>query len=433
MIAHRLPFFYGWVILVCCCCAGFARQGPAVATLSMFIVPMTDEFGWSRTAISFAVSLGGILAAIVSPMLGVLTDRAGARAILNWAVITTGLLLLALSQIETLIAFTVLFCLARMNFAGPFDLGIYGALTNWFVKRRATATSIVTLGQMLGLVAMPLIAQFAINEGGWRLGWIAVGATVLVIGFLPNFFLMVRRPEDIAMVPDWKVRPASPNPSETGSHKPNGHQQAVQITDEPAFTRAEALRTPAFWLLSVFTLLVFPVQAGFSLHQAPHLIERGISPTDAAFIVSIFAVLSAISGLAFGWIARRLPISVCLALSAAFLGASSAFMVVIDSVAMGYVAAALFGTGIGGLLTVLPIAWADYFGRRSFGAIRGVALSIQVVAQASGPVISGVLRDYSGDYVLSLEVFAGLSALAVLVGLLTRAPKPPSTGSAKRP
>ncbi|GIT53926.1 MAG: hypothetical protein Ct9H300mP16_10860 [Pseudomonadota bacterium] len=75
----------------------------------------------------------------------------------------------------------------------------------------------------------------------------------------------------------------------------------------------------------------------------------------------------------------------------------------------GYLAAVFFGIGIGGVLTVLPIAWADYFGRKSFGAIRGVALSIPVVGQAVGPLVSGILRDQTGDYALSLWTFTGLS------------------------
>ena len=83
----RLPFFYGWVVLSCVCCAGFARQGPAVATLSIFIEPMTEEFGWSRTAMSVAVSIGGILAALASPVLGPVQDRYGARRMLCAAVI----------------------------------------------------------------------------------------------------------------------------------------------------------------------------------------------------------------------------------------------------------------------------------------------------------------------------------------------------------
>ena len=96
-LAPRLPFFYGWVVLGCLCLSGFARQGPAVATLSVFIVPMTAEFGWSRAAIAGAVSLGGVLAAFAAPLLGPVMDRRGARLILCLAVLGTGLSTLALS------------------------------------------------------------------------------------------------------------------------------------------------------------------------------------------------------------------------------------------------------------------------------------------------------------------------------------------------
>ena len=75
----------------------------------------------------------------------------------------------------------------------------------------------------------------------------------------------------------------------------------------------------------------------------------------------------------------------------------------------GYIAAGCFGVGIGGILTVLPLAWADYFGRASFGAIRGVALTMQVTAQAAGPLISGVLRDLTGTYVVPFACFAALA------------------------
>src|ERR1700758_3067786 len=74
-IAARTPSFYGWLVLGCLCFAGFARQGPAVSTLSVFVTPLIHDFGWSRTALSGAVSLGGILAAIVSPKIGLLLQR----------------------------------------------------------------------------------------------------------------------------------------------------------------------------------------------------------------------------------------------------------------------------------------------------------------------------------------------------------------------
>jgi sugar phosphate permease len=102
-LAARLPFYYGWVILACVCAAGFSRPGSAVATLSIFIDPMTKEFGWSHTQISAAVSLGGLLGALVSPMLGGFLDRNGARAILSVAVLATGIPLLLLSFTQSLV------------------------------------------------------------------------------------------------------------------------------------------------------------------------------------------------------------------------------------------------------------------------------------------------------------------------------------------
>jgi MFS transporter, OFA family, oxalate/formate antiporter len=412
----RLPFFYGWVILACLCCCGFARQGPAVATLSIFVEPMTSEFGWSRTALSGAVSLGGILAALTSPLIGPLLDRRGARMMLCAAVLLTGLATMLLSQIQSLLGFYLLFCIARMNFAGPFDIGIYGAVNNWFMARRALVNAIIGLAQMLGLVLMPLIAHLAMRDQGWRGGWLAVGCTVLSIGLLPAWLLLVRRPEDLGLLPDGG--PLAAEPQRAGRGTP------VSMA-EPHFSRAQALQTPAFWLLSLYTVAVFPVQAGISLHQAPHLMESGLTPTVAATVVSTFSFTAAVAGLGFGVLARRLGVRTLLAICGAALGASALLMLEIAAAWQAYLAACCFGTGIGGIMTLLPLAWADYFGRASFGAIRGVALSLQVTAQAAGPLLSGLLRDLSGSYALSLMAFAALSFFSGLIALLVRSPRPP--------
>ncbi len=401
----RLPFYYGWVVLVCVCCAGMSRQGGAVATLSVFVSPMTTEFGWSRTAISGAVSLGGILAAIVSPRLGRYLDHSGARLVLCSVILLTGLSNALLSLTASLPMFYLLFCVARMNFAGPFDLGIYGAVSNWFVARRALATSIATMGGMIGLVTMPLIAQAAMAGGGWRAGWLAVGAAVVLIGLIPVSVLLVGKPEDVGLVPDRRNPPADAEP-----------------VSDLSFTRAQALRTPAFWVLSLFTLLVYPVQAGVSLHQAPFLIERGLSPAVAATVVSSFSVLSGVATLCFGLVPRWVPIRLRLAMVGGLLSLGTALMLSVHAAPRAYAAAGFFGLGIGGLLTMLPIAWADYYGRKSYGAIRGLALSVQVLAQAAGPVLSGALRDWSGTYDLSLITCATLAAAGMAVAVLAKPP-----------
>lgn len=404
LIAPRLPFYYGWVVLGCLCLAGFARQGPAVAVLSVFVVPMTEAFGWSRVEIAGAVSLGGLIAAFVSPVLGPLLDRRGARLILCLAVLGTGLSTMALSLTQSLVVFYLLFCFARMVWAGPFDLGLYGALNSWFVSRRTIATSIATVAQMSGLVALPMIAQVAMQDGGWRSGWIAVGATVLVVGFVPVWLFLVRRPEDLGLLPD--------------QARPGGKAAAP----EPRFSRAEAVRTRAFWLLSLYTVLVFPVQAGVSLHQAAHLIECGLTPIAAATVISVFSAMTAAASFGVGLLPRRLPLRYTMSALAVLLTIGTFGLIGVTSVHGAYLAAGLFGAGIGGIMTLLPVAWADYFGRESFGAIRGVVLSVQTLAQAAGPLLSGVLRDWSGDYTVSLSVFGVLAALSMLVVLLATPP-----------
>ncbi len=416
ILSARLPFFYGWVVIGCVCCAGFARQGPAVATLSIFVEPMTSEFGWSRTAISGAVSIGGLLAAVASPLLGPLVDRHGARLMLCGAVLTTGLAALALSWTTSLLMFYMLFCFARMNFAGPFDLGIYSAINTWFVRKRPQATSVVTLVMMVGLTAMPMIAHAAIYRDDWRSGWLIVGLIMLIIGFVPGILLMVRQPEDLGLRPDGARPGNAVDDNQTGS---------TTAAIEPEFTRAQAMRTPTFWLLLGFTLMVYPVQAGVSLHQAPHLVERGLDTTTAALVVSTFSLVSGVAALVYGAVARRFDIRISLVVSALTLGIGTAMMIEISTAAEAVASSVIFGLGIGGMLTIPPIVWADYFGRRSFGAIRGVALTAQVSAQAAGPVISGAFRDMAGDYTLSLCFFAVMASAAAVVACFTRPPRIP--------
>ena len=410
VLVPRLPFFYGWVVLGCVCLAGFARQGPAVAVLSIFLVPMTTEFGWSRMAIAGAVSGGGLLAAFLSPWIGPVLDRRGARLILCCAVLGTGLSTMALSLVHSLAVFYLLFCFARLNWAGPFELGLYGALTTGFVARRAIAASIATLAQTLGLVALPLIAQYAMQRSGnWRDGWVAVGATVLIVGFVPTFLLLVRTPEDVGLLPDRR-------PGTTGA--------ATTAPAEQHFTRAAAVRTPTFWLLSLYTMLIYPVQAGVSLHQAPHLIERGLTPAAAATVIAVFSAMTAVSSFGIGFLPRRWPVRYSLCASAVAMSVGAFALIAVNSQASACAAGGLFGLGVGGMLTLIPVAWADYFGRESFGAIRSLALSVQVVAQAIGPVLSGALRDWSGTYTDSLIVFGCLATAATGAALAARPARP---------
>jgi len=231
------------------------------------------------------------------------------------------------------------------------------------------------------------------------------------VGFLPVWLFLVRRPEDLGLQPDRMA---------TGA--------AHAAVPEPRFSRAAAMRTGAFWLLSLYTVLIFPVQAGVSLHQAAHLIERGFSPILAATVISFFSAMSAVASFGVGFLPRRWPLRYVMSVAAVLLASGTFGLIGVRSVETAYVFAGLFGLGIGGVMTLLPMAWADYFGRESYGAIRGVALSLQVLAQAAGPVASGLLRDASGTYTDSLILFGVLAAMAAGAALLARHPQPAPGG-----
>ena len=419
-VVQRLPFFYGWAVVGGAMCSNAVRQAASVTTLSIFIVPMAGEFGWSRTGISGAVSAGALLGALSAPFIGPLFDRHGSRALLIASALAMSACCVALAGTRGLLWFYVAFGVSRMIFSTPFDLGTSSVAAKWFVRRRALAMSLLTTSIGIGLTILPLAAAVAVAAGGWRTGWLALAVIVVVFGVVPQWLLLVREPEDVGLQPDGDE--AAPRASGGGAGVRTGGSGTAEAAGEVAFTRAQALRTPTLWLVMAYTLIVFSIQAGVSLHWAPHLVERGISPTITATIVGAFSLAIVLSSIVFGHVGDRVPVHTTLAASAALMALGAMAMGAVSGPPLGYAASVLFGAGVGGILTMPPVALANYFGRAHFGAIRGMALTAQVGAQATGPLLAGVLHDLTGSYAKGLVTFAALSLLAAFVALVTPAP-----------
>ena len=420
-LVRRLPFFYGWATVGCAMCSNAVRQAASVTTLSIFIVPMAGEFGWSRTGISGAVSVGALLGALSAPFIGPLFDRHGSRALLIASALAMSACCVALAGTRGLLWFYVAFGVSRMIFSTPFDLGTSSVAAKWFVRRRALAMALLTTSIGIGLAILPLAAALTIAAAGWRTGWLALAVIVVVFGVVPQWFLLVREPEDVGLRPDGD-EPASRAAGGADGARAGG-ARAADVTGEIAFTRAQALRTPTLWLVMAYTLIVFSIQAGVSLHWAPHLVERGISPTITATIVGTFSLAIVLSSLVFGHVGDRVPVHTTLAASAALMALGALAMGAVSGPPLGYAASVLFGAGVGGILTMPSVALANYFGRAHFGAIRGMALPAQVGGQAVGPLLAGLLHDLTGSYASGLATFAALSLLAAAVAMATRAPR----------
>ncbi len=227
--AQRLPFYYGWVIFAVVVGTSFtSRPLMSVAVLSVFVVPMTEAFGWSRGLFAGAVSLGGVCAVFISPFVGRWVDRYGAGIMIGATSAVAGLCAIGLSIVRQAWGFYALYVPGRMVFASPLELATSTALSNWFMRRRALVLALFGVSQGIGLAALPVVAQWMISVSNWQVAWTALGFYTLAAGIVPALLFMVRRPEDMGLELD-------PVPSGASAAAPSG-QTAVQLQPEVQFT-----------------------------------------------------------------------------------------------------------------------------------------------------------------------------------------------------
>ena len=425
----------------------------AVATLSVFAVPMTREFGWSYGLFSGVVSLGGLCAIGVSPFIGRLIDRYGSGVILAITAAIVGGCAFGLSLVGQAWAFYALYVPGRMAFASPLELGTTTAINNWFIRRRPFALFLLTVSQSTGLATMPLVAQFLIGgwEGfggwGWRFAWASLGIYTIVVGVLPALLLVARRPEDMGLAADprrgegrvLKRQPASASAEqeheESVESKATEEQQtSVQPTAESGtpvqennYTVSRALHTRAFYVMAIFSGAGFMVQAGVSLHQVSHFINQGMDASLAALTAGAFAFCQMIGGLVGSSLAsRRVPIRLLLAASAFCVSGGALGVQASSTLTWGLPATSILGAGVGGLHLLLRLAWAEYYGREHLGSITGITLPVQVGGQALGPIIAGFLYDFTGSYFWPFRIF---STAVFIAGLLVLTATPPKDRS----
>jgi OFA family oxalate/formate antiporter-like MFS transporter len=422
-LAQRCPFYYGWVVFAIAASTSYAaRPLMSVAVLSVFMVPMTDTFGWSRGLFAGAVSLGGVCAVIISPIVGRLIDKYGSGWMIAATSAVAGACAAALSGIHQPWSFYALYVPGRMVFASPLELATSTAISNWFIRRRSFALALLSVTQGTGLAAMPLVAQQLISAWGWRSSWTFLGLFTIAIGILPALLLMARRPEDMSLDPD-------PRPTKGGggaavtvkNAEDHTSKPEVRFIGERQFTLRQALHTRAFWVLAVFSASGFMVQAGVSLHQVAHYIRQGLPGASAAIMASVFAGAQVPGGLLWSSLTRRIPVRVALALAGACVALGAVGTALSATLATGIVSAGIIGGGVGGLHVLLHLAWADYYGRQHLGTIRGITLPVQIAGQAVGPVTAGFVFDGTGSYHTVFLFFACIVALGSVL-VLTAVP-----------
>ncbi|HEX2827454.1 MAG TPA: MFS transporter [Burkholderiales bacterium] len=405
-----MKIFYGWRVVV----AGGAMQFLQALLLNQafgaYLAVLVEERGWSKTALSGAAALKSTEAAVLGPVLGWAVDKFGTQGIVRVGILTFGVGFMLLSRIDTLWEFYAAFVIVALGASMFSNFLVSVAIIQWFERRRARALSALQFGGALGGIFVAAVA-WSIQTFGWRTTAFASGVIAIVIGW-PLSRVIKSRPEDMGETIDG-LPPAPPREA--------GQPEAPASR---AFTAGEALRTSAFWLISLghsFSLLVV---TAVNVHAITHVKEGlGYSLAQASLVFTLVTV-GQFGGVMMGWVIgekfeKRLVAAACM-----LMHAGGMLMLTYAAGPVILAAAALVhGIAWGLRGPFMQAIRADYFGRRSIGMIMGLSAMITVFGQIGGPVIAGAFADWRGDYRMGFTLLAVLAGLGSLFFLLAKKPE----------
>jgi OFA family oxalate/formate antiporter-like MFS transporter len=414
-------FFYGWTIVAVGFLAHIASAFSISSTLSVFLKPLSSDLGISRGVFSLIRSGEIVISSAAAPLVGSLLDRHGGKWLMAAGGVISGAGFILLGQARDFWQFL----LFRWLLVSPGDalmgqMVVNVSISRWFVRMRGRALALAGMGHGLAKVGMPLFAASLILSLGWRATWAVFGLLTLLLVVGPAF-LMRRRPEDMGLLPDGSAgaRVEDPTPAKKAA---SSSVRASALADVP-WSRAEALHTPAFWLI-VTTFGVASVGVtGLNLHVFAFVSDQGHAPMVAAFVMSIIAFMQFSTPMIWGLLAERMEIG-RLIMAKFLIQATGLLWALSDpGIASLYGGFFLYGIGMGGTSILSEMIWANYFGRISLGKIRGMGSLLTHVFGAAGPPFFGLLFDATQSYQLSFSIFITMLFASALLSLFLRPPK----------
>jgi MFS-type transporter involved in bile tolerance (Atg22 family) len=271
------------------------------------------------------------------------------------------------------------------------------------------------VGQRGGQAIMPypLVAIMALMT--WREAWFALAAMVVLLQVVPSFVFLRRRPEDYGLNPDGDVIPDDETPEEL--------QKRSRETAEDSWSLAEVRRSRTLWLLIIAQGGVVLCLNATNLHAAAHLQDQGLSLTLAATVTTIFAAASAVTVLPWGILMERLHTRTLGMMATAMLIVAMVLLLMATNIWIGAAFGLVYGTALGAWTVVSRMLFANYFGRRHFGSIRGFAAPIMAVVNPFGPLLAAWFRDTRGEFDLAFIFFAGVFTVSFVAFLMATPPK----------
>ncbi len=398
--------------------AGFGVQlitaGLLMQSYGAYVAVLQEQRGWSRTALAGAFSLIQLISGLVGPFQGAVMDRIGPRAVMRVGFVLFGLGFMLLSQVNSLTMYYLVFVVISLGFALSAFFPLTVALVNWFERKRSRVLATMSLGFAVGGLIVPVVA-FSLEQIGWR-NTAFISGLIITFAGVPLASVMRHRPEDYGEIVDGLRNRLAAAASE---------QEYPPVTQRD-FTTREALRTPAFWLISLGHGSALLVVGAVMVHVISHLKEGlGYSIASASLVITLLTSMQVVGMLIGGAIGDRFDKRKICAICMLMHAAGMLLITYADSFVMVVAFAVLHGLAWGIRGPLMQAIRADYFGRSSFGVIMGISTTIIMVGQVVGPLFAGIMADATGDYVAGFTILAVLSGLGSVFFIFAKRPSLP--------
>ena len=394
--------FYGYTIVLVTFIITMVVEG-LLYSFGVFFKPLLTDFGWTRAMASGAFSIASILKIPIAVVAGRLTDRFGPKQVLAACGFFLGLGYLLISQTGNIWHLYLFYGVLVGIGMGLYWVPLMSIIPLWFVRKRAFMMGVVVSGIGVGQLTIPPLANWLISNYGWRISYLIVGSICMVTIIICAQFLK-HDPSQIGLLPDGESKPKQENP--------------ITAAEAKEFSVHEAVSTKQFWLFCIVFLPWMFCLSVILVHGVIHAIGLGMSPTSAAYILSIIGIAGIVGRLAFGRLADLIGIKPVLIISLGLMSLAFFWLIVAKEMWMLYLFAAIFGIAYGTFEILQSPIVAELFGLSSLGTIFGIALAIGSIGFVIGPVVAGYIFDVTNNYQIAFVICTALSLISLASALL---------------
>ena len=401
-----MKLHYGWVVVAAGALMGCVAIG-CLFTLAVFLQPMSEATGWSRTGISTAMTIDFLAMGVAAFGWGALTDRFGPKIVVLSGAVLLGLGLVLASRTTSLLQFQLVYGLIVGVAAGAIFAPTIATVTGWFDKHRSLAVSLVSIGGGVAPMVVTPLASVLIGIYGWRMAMlmIAIGASAIII---PAGFLIRRAPEAVA----------APQVSGTVEHAAVPRETGI----------GSVMRKPQFIVLAGTFFLCCAAHSGPIFHTVSYAMLCGASALAAASIYSVEGVAGLFGRLIFGVLADRLGVKRVIIGGLVLQALGIYTYIYVTQLQDFYMLAVVLGLAYGGVMPLYAVLARDYFPAHFMGTVLGGITMTASLGMAFGPVGGGWIFDTFGDYHWLYVSSAAIGLAAAAVALTFPRPSVPNEG-----